>query len=580
MQKFRIAKIPLFVFTIFIACLSLFFRLLWLDRVPTGISNDELDNVLNAKAVFFTGSDLSGAWSPFSLSPISTYYDQSELAAIVISPILSFLPLNLFSARLPFAIASTISVVFIFLIANKLLGKNTAVISGIVSAINPWFIFIGRSGLDVNLSLMFCLIAIYLLLRLRRIYVLLAFIPLFLAFYTYIGSKLIVLPLSIICIFYAWKYVSERKYLIHYLTLLGMVIFLIYAPFFLLNSTNRSSEVLSPSHQSVAKRVDYERKQSVVSPLRSIFSNKLTTFGREFEEKYLGVFSIDYLFLHGDPKFLFSVFDHGVFYLQDVLFLIVGGIALFLKKRREFLFILALILIAPLPSAFSTVGSSYVVRSFLLHPLLIILISFGIFTTISHFKASIVKAFVLVGIVGLYLIFISNFMYIYFARNPIANSESFNFSSRILANYLLRETQDSHRQIIVLTQDPQIPFRHLLFYGNLYNKDFAAKVGSMYKSESFKYDNISFLECKNLGKLDTETTVITDPGTKCYTPPKTITPVVIPQLSDGGAIYKIWNGQLCNNLKLGRYPENIKFSDFSVEKLINNEFCQKFISHY
>ena len=56
---------PLFL----IIVLALFLRLLWLDRIPTGISNDELDYVLTAKAIFFTGTDIAGSgWSPLSLT--------------------------------------------------------------------------------------------------------------------------------------------------------------------------------------------------------------------------------------------------------------------------------------------------------------------------------------------------------------------------------------------------------------------------------------------------------------------------------------------------------------------------------
>jgi hypothetical protein len=68
-------RIPFGLFCIIL--LALVFRLVWLDKVPTGITDDELGFVLNAKAVFLTGKDLSGVWSPFSLTPVTGEFPQA-----------------------------------------------------------------------------------------------------------------------------------------------------------------------------------------------------------------------------------------------------------------------------------------------------------------------------------------------------------------------------------------------------------------------------------------------------------------------------------------------------------------------
>jgi hypothetical protein len=74
-------SIPLGLVVIMI--LSLFLRLLWLDRIPTGISDDELGFIINAKAVFLTGKDISGVWSPFSLTPITGGFPQAEIPYVI-----------------------------------------------------------------------------------------------------------------------------------------------------------------------------------------------------------------------------------------------------------------------------------------------------------------------------------------------------------------------------------------------------------------------------------------------------------------------------------------------------------------
>jgi len=59
---------------------------LWLDRIPIGIGGDELTYVFNAKAIFLTGSDISGTWNPMSAFyfPLpSLYHAPSRVALFV-----------------------------------------------------------------------------------------------------------------------------------------------------------------------------------------------------------------------------------------------------------------------------------------------------------------------------------------------------------------------------------------------------------------------------------------------------------------------------------------------------------------
>lgn len=562
---------------ILIVALSFFLRLIFLDRVPTGISNDELDNVLNAKAVFLTGHDLTGNWNPWSLNPIASYYEQSELSAAVISPIVGPLPLSLFNARLPYAIFSTISVVCLFFITRKLFNQKAAFVTGLLAATNPWFIFTGRSNFDGAIANMFLLGALLLTLYAKRWIILLVFIPLFFAFYTYIGAKLVVLPFAVITSFFAWRYISQKKRGAYYIALLGLVIFLLYLPMLILNA-NRTGEILSPMHSLVEQRVDYERREAIVTPLQPIFSNKLFTFGRIFAEKYLGAFSPGYLFLYGDPKFLFSVFDHGVFYLYEMLFLLIGACVFYRSQKTRFLFLLAIIAITPLPSAFSTVGSSYTIRSFLLHPILLIFIAAGIIAAVESIKMLNLQKMVVAGMILLYIVSITNFMYIYILRNPIHNSESFNFSSRLLSNYVKREAKINNSNIFVLTGSPQIAYRHFVFYANLYNKNFIDEVKKAYSTNKFSYKNIHFISCKEILKFKGDEVLVFDPGQKCIKKDAQPQNISITQLSDGGEIYRVANGNICSGVELNRFPQNVKFDDFFVEKLQDEKFCQKFIS--
>jgi len=86
--------------------LAAILRFLWLDKIPVGIGGDELTYVFNAKAIFLTGSDISGTWNP--LSAFIFHYPayttpQAELPYFLLTPIVGFLQFSLFNARVTFA---------------------------------------------------------------------------------------------------------------------------------------------------------------------------------------------------------------------------------------------------------------------------------------------------------------------------------------------------------------------------------------------------------------------------------------------------------------------------------------------
>lgn len=138
----QLRRIPLALLGIIL--ISLVFRLVWLDRVPAGISDDELGFVLNAKAVFLTGSDIKGGWSPLSLTPVTGEFPQAELPYVLIAPIIGLLPFSLFAAKLPYVLISTLIVVLLYLLTAKLIGSKEAVIVGLVASLNPGASFLAE----------------------------------------------------------------------------------------------------------------------------------------------------------------------------------------------------------------------------------------------------------------------------------------------------------------------------------------------------------------------------------------------------------------------------------------------------
>lgn len=571
-------KIINFLPLVIIVLLALTLRLVLLDKIPIGITDDELDFVLNAKAIFFTGKDLTGSWSPLSLST-PPGFPMSELSSLVVSPIIGLLPLSLFSARFPYAIISVLLIIILYLIVERLLGKTQAFIVGLVASINPWSIYFGRTAFDAPLATFFYFLGLYILLIARGWKILLAFIPFSLAFYSYIGTKLLLLPFVSLAVFYAWYEINRRKYLKQYL-LLSLLCVATFAYFiFSLQHQKvggRLGDLASPNHPSISQQVDMERRLSMDTPLRTLLSNKPLVFVKDSINRYLGASSTNFLFLYGEGQARFSVWYHGPFYYFDAIFLLLGLCVIFVKNKKLFFLLLTLLLIAPLPSVASTVGVSYATRSSLMFPILTIFIGAGIWYVLSLRKSKIYKYSLSLILIALYSLLLLNFLNIYLFRNPIYNSEAFAFSARIVSRYVTLAEQNG-QQVLVIPRTSSSLLKQHIFYTDSYNRHNVQTIARIFRDSMYEYQNFRVEDCP-AQVLSESTTVIVLPNSECPILKGYAKKLTIPQLSDAGEIYRIYNDKVCTKYKLQRYPHNESLSDFEVEKLPEDRFCQKFIT--
>jgi len=575
----RLSKTWLLLFLIIILAFGL--RILWLDRIPIAISGDELDYVLDAKSIFLSGRDISGKWSPFFLTTPPGQFPKAELPALIVSPLIGPIETSLFAARLPFVIWGLILVIVLFLIAKKFWGEQIAFTVAVVASINPWSFYFSRTSFDVPLAVTFYYLALYILLSLTGWKILIAFPFLFLAFFSYIGMKLIFIPFVFIVCFYSWFFINKRRFTKQYLVLvfLSLSIFI----WFLISLKsgpirNRTGELLTPFHPLVVQTVNNERRLSVENLLTLLFSNKLVVFGKLFLERYLGNFSLDFLFVHGEGRATYSVWYHGLFYYLDLIFLILGLFFLFVSNKRVFSLLAALMLIAPFPATVHARGEEYALRGALLYPIFILLISFGIWEAISLKKDKQFRIWTTGLIMILYLLQLLNFLNIYFFRNPIYNSEGFGFSNRVLFRYVSLAKQKASRVLIIAGNESGL-FKQNLFYSNDYNKNTLKKTREFLSQEKHQWGNIYFLSsCPKKLILAKDEVVILLPESRCLDEKEYPSWLSISQLSDGGEVYRIFNDSICRQFKLGRYPEKIRFSDFKVEELSAERFCEKFIT--
>ena len=563
-----------------IIVLAFFLRFVWIDKVPNAVGGDELTYVVNARAMFLTGTDISGTWNPLSgfIFKYPAYtLPQAELPYFLIAPFVGLFGFSLFSVRIIFVLLSTLSVPLIYLITKALFNKKAGLAAGFIMAVNPWSIYMARTAYETTPAIFFYLFAFYLLLVFKGRKILLSIPVLFLAFYSYVGTKVSFLPFVFIIVLFSY-FLNKKKYKKEYLIVLASCLFLIIVfavSVFTTKGQSRAGELISFNSPQIAQEVDYIRKVSMPSVLTPVFENKFTIFSRIILTKLFKSFSFDYLFVYGDQ--FYSILRHGFFYVLDALFLVFGFAASYGLKKRAFFLLAGIGLIGVLPQiVHSNSLDNFSIHLSLMFAVLPIFIGVGISETLSLFKNRIYY-FASLGVVGmLYLFLILNFLNIYFYQFPLGGY--FDFHVRLLSKFAVL-SQESGKDVYIYSPSAPDVFKKYIFYSNNYNKDTYLKIRKDYKSKEFDFGKIHFRSCNNT--LDfSKTKNISVYDSNCGNLPLEIRHLAIPRLSDGGQSYQIYNDTTCSGFNLKRYPSNLSINDFSIENMGKQKFCETYITSF
>lgn len=574
-KKNLLAFLPLFLIIILASVL----RLWALGQVPSAIGGDELTYIVNAKAMFLTGSDISGTWNPLSAFifnyPAYTT-PQAELPYFLFAPIVGFFNFSLFAARITEVLFSIGSVIIIYFLGKELFGKRVGVLSGFIAAINPWLIYSGRTSYEMTFAMFFYCLGLYMLLKLKGWKILWSIPIFYLAFYSYIATKLIFIPFVLIAILYCYLVVNKKQFLKQYLIVFLLSILLVIAYGFVLihSPASRLGEIFTPNAPSLMNQVDDIRKITMKSPLKNIFENKISEYLVVLVNKTFNITSFNYLFLAGDN--FFSLYRSGLFYIIDVAFLLFGLAAAYKRKTKAFLLLIGLSLLALMPHVFhSSSLDNFTPHITLLFPFLIILIGVGIDEVLQICQNKRVFYAVSTIIIGLYLVSVLYFLNIYFFQFPLQGN--FDFPVRLLSKYVSLSTKNN-QPILIYSPNSHDILKKYLFYANDYNKNTFSTVQAIYKNNNFDFANIKFLGCDNtIDPTKINQTIIYD--FNCGPLKQDYPRIVIPRLSDGGQSYDIFNDKVCQKYNLKGYPVDLKISDFSIEDQTTQKFCETFITN-
>jgi 4-amino-4-deoxy-L-arabinose transferase-like glycosyltransferase len=563
-----------FLFILLLTSLSA--RVILLDKIPIGIGNDELEYILNAKSLAISGTDLTGTWRPWTLTTPPGVNARGVIPYFLLAPIIGIFPLNLFDARVLYAIIGSLTVLVVYYLAKALFDRKIAFWAGVAICFSPWSIFMSRTAFEAPIALFFYLLGFLGILKLKSWKILLSIIPLFLGFYSYVGMNLAFLPILLVFLVYSGVFIHRRedkKYLF-LLAMMGAVILVVYT--FIAQQTEvskRFSELATPQNYTFSEEVNLIRRQSIDSLWNGVFTNKITVYLNFIIGRFANLYSSDLLFVSGDPNGLYGFFRHGLFYFTDVLFLFAGGYFLIKKYKKQAFLIAPLLILAPLPSVISTLDKQYVFRSLFFLPVAILIVGLG---AREVWQITGKRKYLQVGLLATLLLEVVFFTHLYFFEMPVAYQSQTAFSSRILANYIYRESK-YFSKILVISKEPKAHFKQYLFYNDLINSNSIFEIQKSYDKSEIIFKNVTFATCKEAPHLIQGSEIVAHYLTLCPEIEPNQHNVVIPRIGENGAEFFVYNSQLCAGVEMSPYTHPFIFDDFNVEKMSDKTFCQKFL---
>jgi 4-amino-4-deoxy-L-arabinose transferase-like glycosyltransferase len=441
-----------FLILILILSTAAFLRLNKLGLIPNGVTNDEAQYIYNSYSIWKTGRDVNGKFLPLSFQFDNSF---SPVPIYLTAPFVGILGLSATTGRLPFAIAGIISVLCLYLIVESLThNQRLALLSAWVMSISPWHIHMSRIAYDCTLALFFSVLGTLILLKSNKIWVvILGMLSFLLSFYSYHATKVFLIIYIPFLFWYLmkfqWKiYTNKFNLLISGLIIFGLILvsFWYVANFQIVTRQNIFLWNKMSTYQVI---VDDERtKNTAPQILRTIFTNKITAMIANIRSNYLEAFSSQYLSIYGEVGGLsgiYGVMNHGAQYWFEGI-LAIFGVCYFLTLRYKngFIFVIVSLILSPLSASF-TVDRSYGARAIMFIPYFSLLIGGGI-EYLLNLKQKYNKP-VIIGLLSLYVVGFSFYIYQYYYRFPIYDAEGFFYSSKELVNKIISY---SGKQVILV----------------------------------------------------------------------------------------------------------------------------------
>lgn len=351
--------------------ISFFFSFYKINEVPPCINADEAAFGYNAYSILKTGKDEYGNFMPMRLVSFRDY--KFPLYSYLSIPFIALFGFNDFSTRFLNIVIAAFFVPLMYGLAKELFNsKKISYIAAFLISISPWVYILTRHAHEAPLSAFFIILSIYCLIRLNKTkklkFLPLANISLLLAAFSYHSARLFVIVLVSYQFFWLLKrsrqIISKKR-----LFSLLLLFFVLVIPFAFdwRYGASRITNLLFFKNSGYAARIT----EYLGEHPNRIIHNKLTESAREVSFRYLSHFSPEFLVINGDHNWRFGFQYLGLLTPVEYFLVIAGLCYLFIRNEKNKYFIVALLLISPLPNALTWQEASLTRTYILIFPLLL-----------------------------------------------------------------------------------------------------------------------------------------------------------------------------------------------------------------
>ena len=357
--------------------IALFVRVYKLAELPPGLTWDEAAIGYNAYSILTTARDEHGAFLPLIFKSFGDY--KPGLYIYLTVPVVWLMGLTETAVRLPSAIAGALTVFALGLLVYELFSSRLAgLFSALVLAFMPWHLHFSRGAWEVNVFVFFLTLGLYFLIRnLKEKRSLLVPTLLFLVcLYLYQAAKIMVpliVIITLICLFplkrdWFKEMIAREKHLWPLYAIIAAVLIYFVSQTTLGPAGNRLLRLNLFSY-----RPDLDPGMILTDgseTIARIFHSLPDIWARMIASRYLNHFSSELLFSGRFQTLRETLPKMGLLHLFDAVLLMAGLIQIVRNKnRRAAIFLLSLLLLAPLPGSLTLTEYSSVRSLFMVIPL-------------------------------------------------------------------------------------------------------------------------------------------------------------------------------------------------------------------
>lgn len=366
------------VLILLIFFLGFFLRVVSLDKNPPELFGDELDAGYQAYSLLKTGRDYKGNLFPSYLQSFSEW--RAPLLMYTSIPFIAIAGLNEYGVRLPSVVFGSLTILLLYYLVSCLTkNKKLALLSAFFLAASPWHIQYSRAAFEAALMLFLITTGIIVFLRASHTKKLktsaLAGIIFALPLYTYNTANIFVPLIAALICFLFVSFSKQKKQIITAVIAFLAVSLPLAINILFGHAADRFSNFSIFGNQEIIEKINLMRTSPHINPfIESIFSNRPVEWTKRIVQNYAAAFSPQFLFINGDVTFRHSLHQVGqLFWFQ--LPLLLTGVFFALKnyRKKENLFWLGWLLLAPIPASLTIDGSYHATRLiFMVIPLMVL----------------------------------------------------------------------------------------------------------------------------------------------------------------------------------------------------------------